>query len=244
MQRYTSGLGKVSVWNDDPVGGNQAGYVYGGDLQGNLFRFDINSAAPATFGQGAVMTFVQFGATQPITTAPVLGDINSKRVVFIGTGKYLETSDLITTTVQSEYAIQDDNVTTTLTNPRATLVQQTLINSVGSGTRTVTGSTVNWNTGRGWYFDLPDSGERVNLEAKLISGVLVIPSIVPSNTVCAPGGYGWLNFVDYNTGLTVTGLNIAGVKYDSTIVGINEVKLPPAKPVAYWVSASKALVKP
>jgi len=231
-----SGLAKVSVWNDDPAG-NQAGYVYGGDLLGNLFRFDINNAAPAAFGTGTVMTFVQFGATQPITTAPVLGDINGKRVVFIGTGKYLEPSDLNTVTVQSEYAIQDDNVAFTLTNPRAQLVKQTLANNAGAATRNITGSVVDWSTGRGWYFDFPDSGERVNIDALLIQGVLVIPSLVPSSTICTPGGYGWLNFVDYNTGLYVHGLDIAGTKYDSTIVGINEIIVQGKAKVAVVTSA-------
>jgi type IV pilus assembly protein PilY1 len=162
---------------------------------------------------------------QPITTTPMLGNINGKRVVFIGTGKYLEIADLTTTQKQTEYAIEDADATATLVNPRTTLVNQTLTNNPdGTATRLSSGNTVNFSTGRGWYVDFPDTGERVNIDTKLVEGTLLVATIVPSNTVCSPGGYGWLNFFDYTTGGSVTplpGIPLSSVKYDSTIVGIN-----------------------
>lgn len=228
-----SGLAKIAGWNNEPAG-NLAGYVYGGDLLGNLWRFDINSTTTAAIGTGAVMNLTTlFSDTagtlpQPVMTTPVLGNVIGKRIVFIGTGKYLETSDLSTTQIQTQYAILDDNATTTLVNPRNSLVAQTLTNTGAS--RTVTNNMVNFYTGRGWYVDFPDSGERVNIDAKLIQGTLVVPSIVPSNTVCSPGGYGWLNYFNYTSGGSViasTGSSsppgLASSKYDATIVGINVV---------------------
>ena len=228
-----SGLSRIAAWNDQPSG-NQAGYIYGGDLLGNIWRFDINSTASATLagtnarGTGSAFKFaVLFSEAaasnrQPITTTPVLGLIGGKRVVFIGTGKYLETGDLTTTQTQSLYAIKDDNATTTLSNPRTTLVNQTLT-SAGS-TRTSSNNAVNFYTGNGWYVDFPDSGERVNIDSKLVQGTLLVPSIVPSNTVCTPGGYGWLNFFNFKTGGAVNvETNLSSVKYDSTIVGVNVI---------------------
>ncbi|MDE2118551.1 MAG: hypothetical protein KGJ19_08140, partial [Betaproteobacteria bacterium] len=159
---------------------------------------------------------------QPITTTPTLGLINGKRVVFIGTGKYLETGDLTTTQVHTQYAIKDADATTTLVNPRTTLVQQTLTNAGAS--RTVSNNSVNFYTGRGWYVDFPDSGERVNIDSKLVQGTLLVPSIVPSSTACTPGGYGWLNFLNFQTGGAVdVSTNLAAVKYDATIVGVNVI---------------------
>ena len=78
-------------------------------------------------------------------------------------------------------------------------------------------------TGRGWFVDFPDSGERVNIDAKLVLGTLVVPTIVPSSTECSPGGSGWLNFFDYTTGGAGQRAHrdLAAVKYDSTIVGVN-----------------------
>ena len=80
---------------------------------------------------------------------------------------------------------------------------------------------VNFDTGRGWYFDFPDTGERVNIDSKLVQGTLLIPSLVPSNTACSPGGYGWLNFVDYKTGGAIE--TLVSQKYDATIVGVNVI---------------------
>lgn len=223
-----SGLAHISGWNDDAQG-NQVGYVYGGDLLGNVWRFDVNSNTAATIGTGSMMKFASLysdsagTSPQPIMTRPILGTIASKRVIFIGTGKYLETSDLTTTQVQSIYAIKDDDATSSLNNPRNTLVNQTLSNNTdGSATRVSSNNTVNFYTGRGWYIDLPDSGERVNIDMQLVQGTLIVPTIVPSNTVCSPGGYGWFNYINYSTGGAVnTSTGLASLKSDSAIVGVN-----------------------
>lgn len=225
-----SGLAKIAGWNNEPSG-NLAGFVYGGDLLGNLWRFDINNPVhtSGSVNGGSVMNLATlFSDTagtlpQPIMTTPVLGNIVGKRVVFIGTGKYLETADLSTTQTQTEYAIQDDNAMTTLVNPRNSLVSQTLAST--GATRTVTNNMVNFYTGRGWYVDFPDSGERVNIDAKLIQGTLVVPTIVPSNTVCSPGGYSWLNYFNYATGGSVNASvgappGSGSIKYEDPIVGI------------------------
>ena len=158
-----SGLAKIAGWNDEPVG-NKAGFVYGGDLLGNVWRFDINSTVAAATGAGDVFKFATLfsdaaGASpQPVTTTPVLGNILGKRIIFIGTGKYLETGDLTTTQKQTEYAIKDDNETVTLVNPRTTLVNPTLtVNTSGLATRLAahadSGAKVDLLTGRGWFVD-------------------------------------------------------------------------------------------
>jgi len=239
-----SGLAKIAGYNAES-GGNKVSYVYGGDLLGNVWRFDINSGTAAgsragtnNVGTGAVLKFAtlfsEAAATnpQPIMTTPILGTTLGKRVVLIGTGKYLEIPDLSNTQLMSQYAIKDDDATATLVNPRTSLVQQYLINNPdGTATRlsaatssaTVTGSNaVDFGTGRGWFLDFPDSRERVNIDSKLVLGTLVVPTIVPSSTECSPGGSGWLNFFDYLTGGPVNATpGISGVKYDSTIVGVN-----------------------
>ena len=223
-----SGLAKIAAWNDAP-GGNQAGYVYGGDLLGNVWRFDINSTATAAVGKGSVMQFATLFSNaagtlpQPVTTTPVLGSTTSgARIIFVGTGKYLESADRSTTQTQTQYAIVDNNATTTLVNPRTSLIQQTLTTT--GATRTVSNNAVNLSTDRGWYVDFPVSGERVNIDSKLVQGTLLVPTIVPSGTDCSPAGYGWLNYFSFLTGGAVdTTTNLASVKYDSAIVGINVI---------------------
>lgn len=221
-----SGLGKLGSFADNPNANNTSVMVYGGDLQGNVWRFDINS--------GAVLKFAALkdpsSNPQPITTRPETSVINGKRVVFVATGKYLETSDLVDTQRQSIYAIKDDNATTTFDNPRLSLVEQT-ITTTGSE-RKSSSNTVDWVSGRGWFSDLPDSGERVNVDPKIDAGTLFVATTVPSNTVCSPGGTGWLNYFNYMTGSTSTGAEdgLTGQKYNDPIVGINIFYLPPQTP--------------
>jgi type IV pilus assembly protein PilY1 len=229
----SSGLGKIAVWADDPEKNNTATYTYGGDLLGNLWRFDINS--------GAVVKLAELkdssGNAQPITTSPELGQIENQRVVFVGTGKYLEITDLTNTQQQTIYAIKDSDPyptsspSATLVNPRSSSSMKMQTFSTSGAYRQSTGETINWLTDRGWYINFPDSGERQNVDSQLILGTLLVPSIVPSNTVCAPGGTGWLNFVDYRTGQgREDSLNqYASLKTNAPIVGFNVITLPSGK---------------
>lgn len=210
-----SGLAKIAAYADDAEKNNTATYIYGGDLLGNLWRFDISS--------GTVMKFAELKDSssnpQPITTRPELGKIKGKRVVFVGTGKYLEIGDLTDTQQQTLYAIKDDNASATLVNPRTTLVAQTLTTS--GANRTATNNTVDFTTGRGWFVDFPDSGERQNVAGQLVLGTLLIPTTVPLNTPCSPGGYGWLNYFNYKTGGRVIASSMVSSKTNAPIVGVN-----------------------
>jgi len=228
-----SGLAKIAGFNSEPPG-NAVSYAYGGDLLGNVWRFNINdTTTSATIGTGSVTKFATLFSDvagtnpQPITTTPVLGKILGNPVIFIGTGKYLEVGDLTTTQTQTEYAIKDDGSGSTFVNPRSQttlMVNQTLTTNTLTGTRSVTtpaNPAPNFSTGRGWFVDFPESGERVNIDSQLVQGVLIAPTIVPSNTACSPGGHGWLNFLDYKTGAAVTSSGLVSTRYDSTIVGVN-----------------------
>ena len=245
-----SGLSKFAAYNDVPAG-NEAGFVYGGDLQGNLWRFDINSPATATIGTGDVLKFATLfsdtaaATPQPIMTTPTLGKINGKRVIFVGTGKYLEASDLSTSQKQTIYAIKDDDATATFVNPRMTLVQQTMgPNPDNTASRVPTSNNVvDFYTGRGWYVDLPISGERVNIDYKLVQGTLLFATIIPSSTFCSPGGTGALNYINYKTGTQVSGGDKVSQLYDSPIVGINVFYIQ-GEPIVNVVTAKEPTPKP
>lgn len=236
-----SGLAKINTYVPDAIINNTAEFVYGGDLLGNLWRFDINSPQSATNPFKVAVLKDPGGNTQPITVRPELAEVNGKRVVYVGTGRYLGTSDLTDTQQQTIYAIADDASGTpaTLDNPRSSslMVKQVLVNDAGTSTRSIQqpANSVSFTTGRGWYIDFPDSGERQNVPAQLVFGTLLLPTTVPSNTVCSPGGYGWLNFLDYKTGASVAG-NVVASKTNAPIVGINVLYVK-GKPVVNIVTA-------
>lgn len=224
------GLAKIQGLNAEPAG-NLISYVYGGDLLGNVWRFNINSTATAQIGTGKAELLAILkdpsGATQPITATPILGKSSNETMVFVGTGQYLGVSDLSTTQVQTQYAIKDRFDTVgTLVNPAGsprnttTLKRSTL--SVVSGTTDRQATLTGASADKGWYADFnisSEAGERVNVDGKLVQGLLIVPSTVPSASACSPGGHGWLNFFDYETGGAITS-NIVSHRFDNTIAGI------------------------
>lgn len=226
-----SGLAKIKAYADDAEKNNTTKYVYGGDLLGNLWRFNIED--------NSVMKFAQLeasGQPQPITTAPELGLVNNKPVVFVGTGKYLEVSDLLNTDQQTLYAIKDDNASSTVVNPRSSLVQQTIVANGADNRQSGTSSAVDFSSGLGWYVDLPDSGERQNVNARLVLGTLLVPTTVPTSSACQPAGYGWFNYFDYKTGLAVVPTLNVSTRTSAPTVGFNVVYID-GKPKVSIVTA-------
>jgi len=227
-----SGLTKIMAYADDAEKNNTTTYVYGGDLLGNLWRFNLSDNSKIKFAK-----LEAAGVAQPITTRPELGSINNKRVVFVGTGKYLEISDLTDTSLQTFYGIKDDNSSTTLENPRSTLVQQTIVPDGSDSRKSGTDNAVNFATGLGWYIDFPDSGERQNVRSQLVLGTLLVPTTVPTSSACQPAGYGWFNYLDYKTGKAVNlATDIVSTRTNAPTVGFNVVYID-GKPKVSIVTA-------
>jgi type IV pilus assembly protein PilY1 len=240
-----SGLAKISAYVTNPNINNQTEYVYGGDLLGNLWRFDINAPQSASNPFKFAILKDSSGNPQPITTRPTLTSVAGKRFIVVGTGKYLEVLDLTDTQQQTLYAMTDDSsVVTTLDNPRTSsaMVNQVLINNGAQRKLQTPENPVDYSIKRGWFINLPDGGERINVASKFVAGVtLLVPTIVPSSTVCSPGGYGWLNFINYKTGgiiKTPAAANIVATKVNAPIVGMNVVYIN-GKPVVSVVTSDK-----
>ena len=226
-----SGLGKVNAWVENSAFDNTTVRAYAGDLQGNVWRFQLDPAEVGYLSAYKLVTVSDpSGVAQPITVKPELGEVQGFAVAFLATGRYLGPSDPPTTQVQSIYAIRDDLTANpmTLRGAGSEFVQQTLT-PLGSSERTSTSNVVDFNVKKGWYIDLPDPGERVNVDPVLQLGTLVVASNVPSNDACVAGGFGWVNFLDFRTGGFVPGAsaNMASTKIGaSLVVGINVIKLP------------------
>ena len=233
-----SNLGKINNWVENGLTDNTTVRVYGADLLGNLWRFDVNSATPTAT---RIATFKDASSNpQPITTKPELTSIGGNPHVIVTTGRYLGASDVSDVKVQSIYTIRDPLSSTAYTDPRTSLKKLTMVNGTtvisGVSTTTRTSScTTNCSATDGWFVDLPDSGERVNVDVKLQLGTLTVLSNVPQNNACNIGGYSYINFFDYATGLAVpssTGGSVGQKLSDSLAVGLNIVRLPSGKTVA------------
>lgn len=216
----------------DLNGNGTVDIAYAGDLQGQLWKFDLSSKVDTDWGVSAwngtaptckdattcVPLFVaKDGASpanaQPITTTPMwmnhpLGGIQ----VMFGTGQNIQSSDPANTRVQTIYSVWDKSTFTKnddklitladahpVTTGRALLVQQSITTAVtqagenGVGTvdtiyshsteNTITYSRIDNTAKRGWFMDLPLSGERVlNPPGPFQGQRVLIPSTAPSST--------------------------------------------------------------
>ena len=239
-----SGLGQINNFVDNTLINNTTSKVYGGDMLGNVWRFDVNNTiAPAGYEASLIgITTDPGGTPQPITVRPELAEINGKPMLFVSTGRLLGASDVADLQVQSIYGIVDPMTGNPGYANLRTALKPLAMTQVGTGStayRTVacTGSTAQCGTTSGWVVNLPDSGERVNINMELVVGTLIVGSNVPQSTACSSGGYGWINYLDYRTGLAVgtgggglggtNGLGGVSVIQDGgLIVGTKTIQLP------------------
>lgn len=233
-----SGLAKINTYVELDTD-NVTKLVYAGDLLGNVWRFDINSSVKP-YLSALQLAELKVGTTpQPITTRPALADVTYNgakyKVVFVGTGKYLGTSDLANTDVQTIYALKDEWSETGLGNVR-TSVSPAMV--VQNGTATVsntqgaivsgTNRSVNWTTDAGWYLDLIGSGERVSVSPLLVLNALYVGTNVPKNDACTVGGTSWLYKLDIAKGSAIAGAteNALAVSLGNVLImGLTNVQL-------------------
>jgi type IV pilus assembly protein PilY1 len=163
----------------DADGNGTVDYVYAGDLQGNLFRFDLTSATPSSWTDAPKLLFLaRYAASnafprsivQPITTRPVAmrHPEGGGFIVIAATGSWMTSVDATSTGIQSMYGIWDDmsnDPEVTMSSTANQLVKQVFTNQAstehGYTVRTLTNNPVTWrNTGaasskvKGWYIDL------------------------------------------------------------------------------------------
>jgi type IV pilus assembly protein PilY1 len=200
-------LGYNGMGNIAPVDTDYDGLVdtvYGGDLHGNMWKFDLSDADEDNWGSAfqdglgnAKPLFIArdpSGNRQPITGGlEVAIGPASGYMVYFGSGRYFAVGDNGTKDISSLYAVWDNG--TAVDTSRSALVQQTL--SAGSNgdpsTRVGSRNSVNYYTHRGWYMDLvvgTDAlGERMIAQPLVSEGSILFPTYTPGVTNdCDPAG--------------------------------------------------------
>jgi type IV pilus assembly protein PilY1 len=233
-----SGFARITAITANPLTDPLVTYVYGGDNQGRMFRFDYTAG-----GAPVVVQMADAGAAQPVTTRPEItlcqvGGTAARTMVVYGTGRLLDLSDIATTDTQSVYVLKDSGTGIAATDWRtaAKMAQMRLTKSTAGGTETyaIGGTAVSWATQAGWYMDLDQNrGERVNLDPMVVSGTLNVVSNLPtSSSACSVGGTSNLYQLDVCTAqpLLVDSDNNAIVgrtlSNSSAAVGFIIVRLP------------------
>ncbi|MBT2300811.1 pilus assembly protein PilY [Variovorax paradoxus] len=227
-----SGLAKINAWIDSP-NDNTTKRFYGGDLLGNLWRFDIDDLLEPNRGALLLAKFqINASTPQPITIKPETVEVSGKPVVIVATGRYLGITDIESTTQQSIYGVRDTLTGTGWGDVRAdttNFVTQTFTLTRDANGKAisaaVTDNTVDWATKGGWRLDLPQAGERVSSNMGLQYSTLSIGTTIPSGNACDSGGAAWRYYLDVTNG-GVVNTNPAGELWSSNalIVGMSWIK--------------------
>jgi len=215
----SNGLTSAVGWDTDGNGTVDA--VYGGDMLGNVWKFDLSATSRAqwTIANAGAPMFVATdasGARQPITAGLTLAfhPRTYQPWLFFGTGRMVTAGDLTGRGVQTLYGLIADGTPKFRSGANANLTQRTIEEAA-----TIAGASVRaferrqpLPTGsKGWYIDLLEppapgtaEGERVVSDAQLFGDVLVVSSVIPTADACQADGRGYLNALDAFTG-TSTG---------------------------------------
>ncbi|WP_022961214.1 PilC/PilY family type IV pilus protein [Halopseudomonas pelagia] len=207
-----NGLSSVQVVN------NSLGEViaaYAGDLQGRLWKFDLEGAPSdwrvALNGAPLFTTGLAENAIQPITVQPVVVEHpQGGRMIVFGTGKLMEAADRQDTRLQAVYAVWDrpggsGNLTAATLQPQYITSES----SVGNRrVRTLSQNRVSWNGPRsdGWYLPLMlgtnPRGERVTRNLLVRGGRLLFNTalVQDDGDPCIHTGSGWLMSMDLFSG--------------------------------------------
>ncbi len=221
-----NGIGGVRGIDTD--GNGTVDYVYAGDLQGNLYRFNLTSATASNWGNAPKLLFqARYSAgnafprttVQPITKRPIVVSHPTVGgyIVIATTGSWMTDDDATDFNTQSIYGIWDDlsvSPEVTMNSVTNQLVEQVFTNHVstehGYTVRSLSNNTVTWqNTGpvnnkvKGWYIDLDAGypGERAVRNLQLRGGILFVNTVIPRSTSqCSIGTGGFELAFDPFTG--------------------------------------------
>ena len=178
-----------------PGGDGALAYLYAGDLQGNIWRFDMAGGPPWKDGAGRKLVFIARdaqGRRQPVTQQlNVAYAPGGGYLLLFGTGKLVEAADTWPAAFlsQSFYAVHDDVRESSPTRSRADLEQRSLDAAAG-GVR-VDGAELRYTGSdamRGWYLDFlntAQTGERSISSPVLAAGKVLFNTVLPGRDPCA-----------------------------------------------------------
>jgi type IV pilus assembly protein PilY1 len=188
-----SGLAQIAAYEKD-YRNQVAEQIYGGDLLGNFWRFDISGTDETAASWGAPVLLASLtdpsNKPQAVTTAPQIEiDIANgiDRWVFVGTGRLLDDLDLTTASianqVQTFYAIRDGTAATPQTPWGGALAPRTDMDLITAALG-ITG--LNNKPVKGWFDDLP-VGQRIVVPVQAALSLVAYVGTSPQTDPCLTG---------------------------------------------------------
>ncbi len=217
-----SGNAMMSVAAADIDQNGTVDYLYGGDIQGNVWKIDISNSSTANWK----VSHGTAGSPQPMfvatdasgTRQPITGGMSIARepdsgrlFVSFGTGKFLADSDKVSSTgatpqTQTLYGLIDDNG---IISGRSQLQARTFPYSgtvAGKQVRALESHSELSAGMRGWYLDLGSpastyTGERIITAPEVVGRAMGVTTLIPrESSGCTPATDGTQLLLDAFTG--------------------------------------------
>ncbi|MDP5136978.1 PilC/PilY family type IV pilus protein [Rheinheimera baltica] len=197
----SNGVGQVEGW--DANGDGSTDWFFAGDLQGNIWKFDLSSSNTSEWGvaYSGLPLFVatdESGNAQSITGGVTLSaELDTGYLwLFFGTGKMLSAEDPLRSDENTWYGIRDGLIIT----GRSDLKHREIIAQEDNARVMESGAAYDMAGMRGWYIDLADARERIVNRPQILGSSLIVNTIAPGDNDCNPQGSGWVMAVSPFTG--------------------------------------------
>ena len=203
--------------------------MYAGDLLGNLWRLDLTplTGSYATPTKIAELTD-NLGNRVPVTSRPlvVIQPITGKRFVTVGSGRFLDSSDVSSTQSQVFYGVIDGtssvfSTTATLPSGFSFPIQRNKLKQLSDLTIK---NLLNPVTQIGWWYDLGTGagglGWRVISDPTAFYGIVAFTAMLPNGDVCNASGKSRVFAIDVGDGQSaiISGTNV--LAYNDGINGV------------------------
>lgn len=186
--------------------------LYAGDLRGNVWRLDLTTTEGSYAAPIKIATLTNAdGHLQPVTTRPLIevDPRTKKRYVLIGTGRLLAESDIVSSSLQSFYAIADGTgqaggFWSTPPGQEAFPIERS---ALAANTSLLDGIGSAPASSLGWYLDLSgkpaptletneetteegtvEIAERVDVNPDANFGIVAFAANLPNGDACNPSG--------------------------------------------------------
>ncbi|MBU2407871.1 MAG: pilus assembly protein, partial [Gammaproteobacteria bacterium] len=231
----SAGLAQATAYIKDFTDGT-ADAIYVGDLNGQLWRFDVTAARGTATPYPSPLRMATLadgnGNAQPITVQPLveIDPKTRKRFVMFGTGQLLDTVDINLSSTQAFYAIIDGTSATfgTAASLPAGVSYPIVRSKLTALTDTdlISGTAISYANTAGWYLDLgvaSGTAWRLVSNPTSINGVVGFASLLTTGDACSPSGQSRIYAIDFGTGQSI--ITPAGtVPYVSSTSAVTDLK--------------------
>lgn len=211
-----AGLAQAAAYVRDFTDGT-ADAIYAGDLDGQVWRFDLTGTAAYPAPLLLARLTDASGNAQPVTTQPLIEiqPSTKQRYVMLGTGRLLASSDVDSALGQDFYALIDGSASAF--NTAAALPSGVSFPLVRANLTALTDLSRAASFGAsamGWYVDLGSDGSsgiawRMVTAPTTTSGVVAFASTLTTADACSPSGTSRVYAINFGTGQSALQNNAA-----------------------------------